>query len=434
MNKNIIKKEKISFSIIEKLILIYLSLLLILNNGIQAAVIPPGIPIGILGEIIVLPLIIFYIFNGKLKLNYLTCLVLLSNFLTIFSIIYSFNLYGLQSIRSATYSLDTNYILIGSIISQNKLKFLNFPKISWNILYFGSIYFLSLPFKSFLVNFSPVFNSLTGYKVPLFFNFYVTASLVSITFLFSEFFFPIKNTRNIIPKLIAAVSTFFVLTFYTARYNYFVLIILLIYSVYFKPNKIGKMMIFIISAIVILNLLFFLGIGINSRVSNITSLDFFYNHFLSSFGIQNDYFSDGGLQLRLDWWLKALEKLFATPVKSLFGLGQGIPLTDFINNNNILIRDLHNSYIQILVRDGIIGTTIFILIHIKLIKNFMNNIKLTKDKTIINNFYHTSFIFVLSIAINALMQNALENPCKAIPYYFVWGIIGSYKLKTKKNY
>ena len=62
----------------------------------------------------------------------------------------------------------------------------------------------------------------------------------------------------------------------------------------------------------------------------------------------------------------------------------------------------------------------------------MNNIKLTKDKTIINNFYHTSFIFVLSIAINALMQNALENPCKAIPYYFVWGIIGSYKLKNKK--
>ena len=163
-------------------------------------------------------------------------------------------------------------------ISQNKLKILHYPKISWKILYFGCIYFLSLPFKSFLVKFSPVLNSLSGYSVPLFFNFYVTAGLVSITFLFSEFFFPIKKTRNIIPKVIAAISTFFVFTFYTARYNYFVVIILLIYSVYFRPNKIGKMTIFIISAIVILNLIFFLGIGINSRVSNITSLDFFYNH------------------------------------------------------------------------------------------------------------------------------------------------------------
>ena len=59
----------------------------------------------------------------------------------------------------------------------------------------------------------------------------------------------------------------------------------------------------------------------------------------------------------------------------------------------------------------------------------MNNIK---DQKNINNFYHTGFLFVISVLTNSLMQNALEVAYKAIPYYFIWGLIGSYRLKNIK--
>jgi len=415
------------FSKADKLVFLVSIIYLILDNSVLAPVIF-GFPIGITGELILIPLMTFYIFTSKVKVNLILILILLWNFFTVISIIKSFPYYGLQSLRSATYCIDSNYIIIGSIIAQNNLKRSKFPNILWKVLFVANVYLLFLPFSSFLLNFTPKLTAFSGYSVPILFT-YSNSSFLSSTFFFSENSFPLNGQKNIV-KIISFLSLLFTFTYKAARYNYFVIFVLSIYSFLKKPKKIIRFSLYFLIGFILISLFLTLGIRFSSRGSGIESIGFFYDHFLSSFGISTS-FNDGdsaGFFLRISWWINSFERLFSSIRNFIFGLGQGIPLTTFVNDNGIPVRDLHNSFIQIFIRDGLIGISIFSALHIKLISNVMHNIRITRYEKI-NNFYQTSFLFILAILINCLMQNTLEVAHRAIPYYFLFGLIGSYKLK-----
>ena len=175
--------RKDSFSDIDKIVFTTISIFLILNNGVLSPIIPPGIPIGITGEIILLPLLIYFFYKQKIEINFITVLIILFNLLTLFSALISFKDYGLQSLRTTTYCIDSGYILIGAVIAKNQFKRAKLPKLFWRIFYLGSIYNLTIPFKYFLIQFTPILTAFAGYQVPLFFN-YSTAAIISITFFF----------------------------------------------------------------------------------------------------------------------------------------------------------------------------------------------------------------------------------------------------------
>ena len=42
--------------------------------------------------------------------------------LALISIILTYNIYGIESIRSSTYIIDANYLLVGGVIAQNYIK------------------------------------------------------------------------------------------------------------------------------------------------------------------------------------------------------------------------------------------------------------------------------------------------------------------------
>ena len=120
--------------------------------------------------------------------------------------------------------------------------------------------------------------------------------------------------------------------------------------------------------------MFLLGFNIDTRVTNVSDISFFYDHFLSSFGVEGDSYDEGsvgGLALRLIWWQDALTQLFMSIKTTLFGLGQGIALTNFYNEYGVLTKELHNSYLTILVRNGLVGFFIVFLLHLQLLKNFI---------------------------------------------------------------
>ena len=73
----------------------------------------------------------------------------------------------------------------------------------------------------------------------------------------------------------------------------------------------------------------------------------------------------------------------------------------------------------------LLGILIFSVLHIKLFKNVIYNIKLTAKSKYICNFYRTGLLFVISVMTIAISGSALEVSYMAIPYYFVWGMIGS---------
>ena len=182
---------------------------------------------------------------------------------------------------------------------------------------------------------------------------------------------------------------------------------------------------------IIISIILSLGIEFSFRGENITGLRYFYDHFLSSFGISSGSIDgqSSGFSLRTSWWNESLKEVFSSLQNIVFGIGQGRPLTNFYNSDGNIVRDLHNSYIQIFIRDGLFGLTIFLILHIKLFTNIFHNINLTKNQKELNHFFKTGLLFIFAILVNSLMQNALEVSFKAIPYYFIWGLVGSYKLK-----
>ena len=118
-----------------------------------------------------IPLLTYYFYTSKVKTNSITFLILLWNLITFLSIWRSFPIYGFQSLRTSTYCIDLNYIIIGNLIAQNHLKRILFPKILWRTLFWGNIYLLLLPFREFLLKLSPQFTAYSGYPIPLLFNF-----------------------------------------------------------------------------------------------------------------------------------------------------------------------------------------------------------------------------------------------------------------------
>ena len=424
------EKKKVIFSKVDRIVFFLTVIYFFLDNSFLAPVIF-GVPIGISGQVLLIPLMTYYLYTSKVKINQIIILILIWDFFTILSIARSFPTYGLQSLRSSTYCIDSNYIIIGNIIAQNNIKRIQFKSIFWKTLLIGNIYLLLLPLRGFLLRFTPQLTAFSGYSVPILFTF-GNASFFSSVFFFSENGFPL-NGNKIHIKILSFFSLMFTFTYATARYNYFIVFILAVYTFFKKPNSVGKISLYLILACILLSIILSIGIKFSFRGGEITSLRYFIDHFISSFGISTSNIDgqSSGFYLRTNWWNEAFQKLFSSFNNIVFGLGQGIPLTNFMSSQGVLVRDLHNSYVQILVRDGLIGFSIFIFIHIKLISNLINNITVTKNLPI-NNFYHTGFLFIIAIMINSLMQNTLEASYKAIPYYLMLGLIGSYKIKRKK--
>ena len=114
-------------------------------------------------------------------------------------------------------------------------------------------------------------------------------------------------------------------------------------------------------------------------------------------------------------------------------MGQGIPLTDFYNSQGILVKDLHNSFVTIFVRNGFFGSFLFFSLILKMLLNLLHNINVLKNNKTQCNFYRTCLIFISSVMIFSIMQSGLEVSYIAIPFYLIFGIVGSYKLNPEKN-
>ena len=428
MNLSYTYWRKNLFSKIDKFVFFLISAYFFLDNGLLASLVF-GFPIGISGQLILIPLMIFYLYKERLKLNLILVLILLWNFYGLIGILFAYQEYGLITLRSSTYITDTNYILIGSLIAQNSLKRVYFQKIFWQLLLVANIYFAMIPLKGILLPLSPKLEAFSGYSVSLLFN-YGNSSLISIPFFFSENFFPLNGKKRF-SKIIAFLTTIFTFTYTSARYNYFIFFVLSIYSFLRKPKKIYNIILYISIALIIIFAFLSFGIKFTGRGENINSIRYFYDHFLSSFGISSGSIDgqSSGFSLRTSWWNQSLKEVFSSFKNIIFGVGQGRPLTDFYNTDGNIVRDLHNSFIQIFIRDGLFGSLIFILLHIKLFINLFHNINLTKNLKDIHNFYQTGLLFIFAILVNSLMQNTLEVSYKAIPYYFIWGLVGSYRLK-----
>jgi len=191
-----------------------------------------------------------------------------------------------------------------------------------------------------------------------------------------------------------------------------------------KARKIILMSVIIagIAGLSLLVVLLFSGQG--------ASLDSFLSEFTTTFSPQLKYdpgrpseenFANRNVHWRIMVWEKAFNELSKNP---LFGIGFGEkfisprPRFPSYRFKNI---DPHNSYINLLMRTGLVGFFLFALPHFLILRRVFTVLRRGSD-----SHWRTLRPWLLifaGISVLALFNVVLENPFGAIPYWFVFGIM-----------
>lgn len=338
---------------------------------------------------------IIYILKKIEKMKLFTILIVFF-FYNIILLVFSFYENGIYAFRDATYIIDVLFIFFGFSFFLNNDKPINNLLAYFKILLPLSLIFIlifllrnSFSFSSFIVN-SP-----TGRSSDFFFNFSTLQYMWIFFGLFSLLFFENKKFGNLIFILLVTSS----IILFPKRINYlWVLIILTILNIYYRELFV-KSFKFIFYLIIFI---FLLEIIIQNNYLNISNkFKFIYFHVLSSFpGFEsnNDFFTttSGTAKWRIYYFNKIINDAFSNHLNLVFGKGFGIPLTDF-NVQGVFVRDPHNMYLSVFARTGLFGLIIFLIMHLKFLKIFIQNLKICSNNSFLNKKKILILFFVFYI-------------------------------------
>lgn len=419
------------FRIKDKLLLIVIGMYLLFNSGFMQirfpAVAGGGIPIG---EIVLLLALI--------SIDYKNLIPLLSRaiFLLPFLIWWGYGLsrmlydsfeHGMWAFRDGTHIIESLYLVVGFSIA-SKQKYLQ-GLIQWlpKLLLIICIYALGYPFGDVLRNWSPKITAAAGYDSPLFFFFSNTGGLL----LWASAYLVIFRSRNQkfehLYLIVAGFLIIFPVLLFQARTIYMQILCIIAFLFVYRRIPLHKVIIGACIALGLLAILSVSGIQITGRLEKSLSLEFFYNHFMSIFGIEaaGIYGAAGGVYQRLGWWLELYKQWTADIWTWIYGLGFGIPLVNWGSSQGVPVREPHNSIVSVVARIGAMGIFAFGWMHISLLRIWKRTYKICNGMNWHQgkNLLLFLMVFFILVWVLSIGEDALEKPFWAIPYYFIWGYV-----------
>lgn len=445
-NPNRIKTEKLSIKfnigqIISMLLLSVVSLYFFFDYSFTQIRLPflisEGIPIGEIILILTLPFIhytkVFSRIGSIINLIPLFVWWLVG----IIQVIIGFSMHGSWALRDATSMLEAFFLLLGFIFALRqgglRLFFDWLPKLT----FITALYCFGYPLKDWLIGFVPTIQSAAGSPVPVMFTY--TSKYLLMLFAASYFFIYTSQLKikALYQQFLMIILIGYTIIFFQARSIYFELMMLIGFGLRFQPKKTSQIfwVIGIISFLILIFPLF--GLELKGRLGKTVTIDYLFNHFLSSFGIVANEDVEGsasGMYQRMDWWSALITKWLGSVNSTLFGLGYGIPLTDF--TTTVQVREPHNSYLSVLARLGLVGFAAYIWTHISLIKAWYKTYRRVNFLGWIQTKQHLLWMMSFFILMwgNGFAEDNFEKPFITIPYYFFWGVMIGLFHYVKKAY
>jgi hypothetical protein len=408
-----------------------IALYLILNYGFMQLRIPPtgggGIP---LGELLLLFSLATIRYGNLLpKLNSIIFLFpfIVWWLLGISRALVGMTEHGMWALRDATHVIESLFLLVGFAFAARSEVIEYFYQWLPKILIITCIYAIGYPAIGLLQDLSPKIIAGAGYEIPLFFMYTNTSMILLWAATYLVIF---KNAPNIGVRFrvfIAATIVAYVIFLFQARTIYLQLIAIALLFLLYRKELIGKGVVIIVVILSFLFIMPFIGLQVVGRIGQTVSLEFIVNHFLAIAGIESEGLegSVAGVNQRLGWWTNLYYRWTEDIGSILFGLGYGFPLIDFGLAGGIKVREPHNSYISILARVGVVGSVVWLWMHIILIKVWHRSYKRCEKMGLRegqNRLLILMVFFVLSWVF-AIGEDAFEKPFVAIPYYFFWGVV-----------
>jgi len=409
-------------------------LLLLFDAGYMQLRIPPsavGVP---LSEVILIAAI-FTILPLKLlaKLHSLkifwplVCWVIYSVLLVVYS---SFD-NGIRAFRDGLLVVESLYLLLGFIVAGKIRSRKIFEKYLKVVLFIGFVYILLFPLRYDLIAFVPHLTGAQGQSVPLFFTytiaplFLITASAYSI-----EVY---KNTNLFRYAGFSAATLSWVLIVLPSRTVLLLVIVLIGFAVVDRGVKhTGK----IIALLVIgfFAVLIFSQFDIGTKKLGISGAGEYLRLFYEIFSVSDsDETISSGNTIRYLWWGSVWDSMSSSWSTIVFGLGYGIPLTNFVVGNGVYVYEPHNTFFGVLGRGGLIGVVLFLWLHLTISYYAYQALK-TRNVLALNSETTVALTFIIiSVFIYGLGESPLTVSFFSVPFYFSAGILVRAIYERKKK-
>lgn len=350
---------------------------------------------------------------------------------------------GIWALRDGSYIIDSLFILVGFVFFSSKKNIVFFFKIIKFSFYIGLIYIFFWIFKDFLQNISPTVNQVAGEggATSLFFNF-TSLSIVWIWLAFLPIIFDKKFAGFLFYKITPFILLAASIIFLQRRAAYLGLIFVVIFLYFSNKISVKNMIVFTLSLFLFFPITSLLGIELVGYVGRPESIFFIIDHLMTAIpGFTPDdprLLSAGGTRVqRTLWWAEILNESLSSIKIFLFGKGFGIELVDFSLAYAVKIREPHNGFLSIFARSGIIGLSLFIWLHVVLVKNWLSAYKLAVSNNYVSEKNYLLYLgtYIILIFSAAIADSMFQYPYYAILYYFFWGIILriGYNLKQLKT-
>lgn len=414
-----------------RIVLFLIAAYVILNHGFALVRFPPGSAAGVpTAELMVLLFMMTFVFD----LRRLPSFAMVAPFAPLLlwwglgavQALRGLEEYGIWALRDASHLIDSLFLWIGFVVAASPEFFTRFSRWLRIVLNIGALYGLLFPFRELLAAYSPKITAPAGYTVAVFFN-YISGSLIPLT---AAMAWLVDRVRYLaLPAVVLAGALIvYIIVIFQARITYLQVITLFFMLAILRPRDAARMSVGLLIGVSLLALLMASGIEISGRLGEKFSLDFLFEHFASIWGEPGQGMAASaadGVGLRIRWWTRIWNDTTSEIGSLLFGLGYGIPLTDFYTPENAIVREPHNSFISQFARLGLTGLLAFLWVQLQLIRSWFRVYRNYERLgiTIWRNNLLIMGTFFLMLAILSLGEDGFEKPFNAIPYYFFWGII-----------
>jgi O-antigen ligase len=413
---------------------------LILNSGFEMVRIPPvgaGIPVGELALVLSLLILNPLYILPRMSRQVWLFPILVWWMLTLPRSLFDTTVGGVWSFRDASQAIESLYLIIGFglVNSVDNVRYF----FSWlrKILLFMVFYGLLYPFCTTLREFSPSIPGVSSGSTKLLFSTTntPTLALLSAAWLLLEG----GRTKKSAPwnYLFVAFLVAYIAAFSQGRTLYMQILGLGVVFFFIRRKAAVRWYSIVVIGCLIIAIVGVSGVGLKGRLGEKVSLDFMVRHLESSSGASGEGTgaSAGGVALRIGWWHHIYMQMKQSPYNETFGLGYGMPLTDFRSNTGAAVREPHNSYISVWARLGATGAVFWALMQIVLYRAWWRSYSLVKRMGWIHaqNNLLLLLIFCFFTLIGAVGEDVLEKPFSAIPYYLFFGVVLRYGILLREH-
>jgi O-antigen ligase len=338
---------------------------------------------------------------------------------------------GVWSFRDASQAIESLYLIVGfwSVNSKGNLQY--FFKWLRKIFLILALFGVLLPFRETLQAVTPHMAGVAASSNSLFFSMTNIASLliwVACWLLIENWQ---KNRASKGKVLLACLLVTFSVAYAQGRSQYLMVLGIGAMLMLFKRKLAKKWALILFAGIVIIGIIAGSGLELKGAHGHEISLSFMARHIQTITGTSKAgdvESSAGGALQRIGWWRHIYSQMKDSPQAMVFGLGYGIPLTDFRMNGNVQVREPHNSYISVIARLGISGMLVWLLMQASLYFSWWRSFQLCKRMQWIRDQNHLLLILIYDVIllVVAIGEDGFEKPFLAIPYYFFFGVVLRY--------